>query len=325
MPLLPPVRTSSDAGAFFDWDGDLLDDFEAKALEGGDVHRGVRQEPNALDAEVGEDLAAEADSAKDAAGAGLGAFAGAQLLVEDEAGGWLLGLPGGNSRAFGRKNWRRRSGRKGRSSHLGGGGFDLEAARGVVQVEDDAAAGLGDDTHGLVENFAAAAVGEEDVACGAARVHANEDGMRARRTERNRRGGVGRLRAVQAVGGLGLRGTGMDSGALGAEVAADERDVALAAVDLAFVSDHAEFAVAGLDAALAGANDVALVAQAVANELGDGEHLEAVLAAEGDEVGDAGHLAVVAHDFADDAGGGETGEAREIHRGLGLAGTDQHA
>jgi hypothetical protein len=70
------------------------------------VHGGVREQADALDAEVGEDLAAEADGAEDAAGAGLGAFAGAQLLMEDEAAGLLrcgsdgmLSLPGLNRAA----------------------------------------------------------------------------------------------------------------------------------------------------------------------------------------------------------------------------------
>ena len=130
--------------------------------------------------------------------------------------------------------------------------------------------------------------------------------------------------------GKGIRegsgcGAGMEGGAVGAEVAANEGDVALATLDLAFVGDHAELAVAGLDAGFAGADDVALVAQAVADELGDGDHFEAVLPAERDEVGDAGHFAVVAHDFADDAGGGEAGEAGEIDGGLGLSGADQNA
>ena len=36
-------------------------------------------------------------------------------------------------------------------------------------------------------------------------------------------------------------------------------------------------------------------------------------------------VAVVAHDFADDAGGSEAGEAGEVDGGLGLAGADEHA
>src|SRR5277367_4181244 len=104
-----------------------------------------------------------------------------------------------------------------------------------------------------------------------------------------------------------------------ADVAAHQGDVALAAGDFALVGDHAELAVARLDGALSGADDVALVAQAVTDKLGDGEDEQAVFAAEGDEVGDAGHGAVVAHDFADDAGGVETGEPREVNGGLSLA------
>jgi len=39
----------ADAGALFDGDGDLLDDFEAEAFQGGDVHGGVREQADALD------------------------------------------------------------------------------------------------------------------------------------------------------------------------------------------------------------------------------------------------------------------------------------
>ncbi len=38
-----------------------------------------------------------------------------------------------------------------------------------------------------------------------------------------------------------------------------------------------------------------------------------------DQVGDAGHRAVLVHDLADDAGGGEPGEPREVDGGLGLS------
>ncbi len=55
----------------------MLDDLEAEALEGRDVHGGVGEEANALNTQIGQDLAAEADGAEDAAGAGLRAFAGA--------------------------------------------------------------------------------------------------------------------------------------------------------------------------------------------------------------------------------------------------------
>ena len=44
-----------------------------------------------------------------------------------------------------------------------------------------------------------------------------------------------------------------------------------------------------------------------------------------DQVRDAGHRPVVVHDLADDAGRREPGEAREVDRGLGLAGALEHA
>ena len=73
------------AYTLFDRNRNLLDDFEAEAFQRGNVHRRIRQQADALDAEVGENLAAEADGAEDAPGAGLRAFAGAQLLVQNEA------------------------------------------------------------------------------------------------------------------------------------------------------------------------------------------------------------------------------------------------
>ena len=179
-----------------------------------------------------------------------------------------------------------------------------------MEVEDCAAAFFGDHAHGVVENFATVAVGGEDVACGAARVYTDENGMGARRPCGTRvAGDVGR--AVMA------------GGATGAQIAAHERDVAFAAVDLAFVSDHAEFAVLGLDAGFACADNVALMAEAVADKFGDGEDAEVVLGAERNEVGDACHFAVITHDFADDAGGLEAGEAGEVDRGFGLSGANE--
>ena len=169
-----PKRRSG-AGALFDGDGDLFDDFEAEAFERGNVHGGVGEQANALDAEVGEDLAAEADGAKDAAGAGLRALAGAELLVEEDAAG---GCGRDGSEAAVPPGVERRGG--------GGDLVDLESARGVVEVEDRAAAFFGDHAHGVVEDLAAVAVGGEDVAGGAAGVHADENGVGA-----GRAGGAG--------------------------------------------------------------------------------------------------------------------------------------
>ena len=173
-------RLITGRGSILDGDGNLLDNFEAEALECGDVHGGIGEKTNALNAQVREDLAAEADGAKNASGAVLRAFAGAQLLMKDEAAGFLaagsgdcgtLGAVygGGKSRGNGRPLRIERRGRV----------VDREAARGVVEIDNDAAARFGDDAHGLVEDFAAVAVGGEDVAGGAAGVNADEDGMRA--------------------------------------------------------------------------------------------------------------------------------------------------
>jgi len=288
-------------GALFYGDGHLLYDFEAEAFQRWDVHGGVRQQADPLNAKVGEDLAAEADGAEDAAGTGLRALARAELLVQEEAVGGC----------------RCDAVRKGCAARIECGGdgrmlVDLKAARGVVQVEDGSATLFGDHAHGVVEDFAAVAVGGEDIARRTTRVHPNKNGVRTRRPSGARiTGHIGR----SLVAG----------GAAGAEVAADKGDVALAAVNLALVGDHAELAVLGLNAGFAGADNVALVAEAVADEFGDGKNAQAVLGTERDEVGDAGHFAVVAHDFADHPGGLEAGESREVDGRLGLAGADQDA
>src|SRR6266853_3111546 len=50
-----------------------------------------------------------------------------------------------------------------------------------------------------------------------------------------------------------------------------------------------------------------------------------MFAAKLDELGHAGHGAVFVHDFADDAGIIEAGDAREIDAGFGLPGADEDA
>ena len=69
--------------------------------------------------------------------------------------------------------------------------------------------------------------------------------------------------------------------------------------------------------------DVALIRHAIANKLGDGEHLQVVHLAEFDQVGHTRHTAVFIHNFTDDAGRLEAGDAREVHTGFGLAGAHQ--
>ena len=62
----------------------------------------------------------------------------------------------------------------------------------------------------------------------------------------------------------------------------------------------------------------------VLDQVGDGDHLQAVLPAVRNEIRHAGHGSVVLHDLADHAGRVQPGEAREIDRRLRLAGTLEH-
>ena len=91
---------------------------------------------------------------------------------------WSLrarGVPGeGRCGRWGTRSARRKARRRGR--RRGGSVIDFVAARGVVQVEEDSAALGGDQAHGFVKDFAAVAVGGEDVAGRAAGVHADQHG-----------------------------------------------------------------------------------------------------------------------------------------------------
>jgi hypothetical protein len=114
----PAGSTLSVGGLAFDWH--LLDDFHVEALEGGDVGGGVGEKADFVDAEVGENLAAETHLAKNAlmlafvvAGPGLALFRGeAGFAMEDDA----VRIDGA---------------------------VDVESAAGVVQVDEGAASGLG--------------------------------------------------------------------------------------------------------------------------------------------------------------------------------------
>ena len=70
--------------ALFQRNRHLLDDLQAKALQSGNVHGCIREQADAPDAQVGQDLAAQADGAQNASAAGLRAFARAQLLMQNQ-------------------------------------------------------------------------------------------------------------------------------------------------------------------------------------------------------------------------------------------------
>jgi hypothetical protein len=61
------------------------------------------------------------------------------------------------------------------------------------------------------------------------------------------------------------------------------------------------------------------------DDLGHGAHFQIVLFAEGDEVRQARHGAVGLHDLADDAGGLQAGQPRQVHGPLGLPGPHKDA
>ena len=127
------------------------------------MHGRIRQQADAVNAEVGEDLAAESDGAEDAAGAGLRAFARAQFLMEDEAGEFSSGATPAMAAPPGSK-----------AAEASGLVVDLKSARGVVQVEDDAATFFRNHAHGLVKDLAAVAVSGKNIAGGATGVDAHQ-------------------------------------------------------------------------------------------------------------------------------------------------------
>ena len=109
------------------------------------MRRGVGEQADLVDAEVGEDLAAEADLAKDAL-----------VLVVVVRTGFAMEE---NAVRFDRA-------------------VNVEAAAGVVQIDERAASGFGDEPQGpLHELVAVAGGGGEDVSREAVGVDADEDGL----------------------------------------------------------------------------------------------------------------------------------------------------
>jgi hypothetical protein len=123
-------------------DGDLLDDLDAEAVQSGHVRGVVGEQTDAGDAEVGEDLAAEAGLAQDALRRGGGGDAAA---VEVQAMCLLV---------------------------------DPEAALGVVEVDERSAADAGDGGERVVDGFSAVAEGgAEDGAGEAMGLDADQNGL----------------------------------------------------------------------------------------------------------------------------------------------------
>ncbi len=103
-------------------------------------------------------------------------------------------------------------------------------------------------------------------------------------------------------------------------VAFDQREM-LVIVDVGVVDDGAKVAAdAGRQRRRGGAINQRIVVQAVLNQVGVGDHFELMLLGEAQQIRLARHGAIVFHDFADDPGRFESGQARQIHRPFGLAG-----
>jgi hypothetical protein len=160
-----------------------------------------------------------------------------------------------------------------------------DAAPLLPQVDDDAAAGLLDDGHGLHELQATVAAQRvEDVAGEALGVHAHQD------------------RPV----------TG--------DVAHDQGQVD-AVVNRGLIGDRRELAELGGQPGVGDAPHELLAVRAVLDEVLDGDHLEAEAAGQVVELGQPGHATLLVEHLADDAGRIAAGQAGEIDGSLGVAGT----
>ena len=130
--------------------------------------------------------------------------------------------------------------------------------------------------------------------------------------------------AGEHVSGETLAVDTYQDGVVAGDIALDQGHV-LVLADRAVIGDSLELSVGGWETGLGDALDELVVTHAKRYEVGDGDYLEGVLIGKLGEVRKPGHGAVFVHDFADDAGGVETGEFSEINDGLGLAGADQDA
>ena len=110
-----------------------------------------------------------------------------------------------------------------------------------------------------------------------------------------------------------------------ADIAFHQSKVRLTAINFAFVSNNAEFAILRIYERLAHPMHISLMLHAISDELRHGEHLQSVLFAELNQVGHPRHGAVFAHDFADNSCWHKPCHPREIDGSLGLAGAHQHS
>ena len=143
-------------------------------------------------------------------------------------------------------------------------------------------------------------------------------------------GGLELLAAVAALGAEGVARQALAVHAhqhvpVGVDLALHQGHV-VDVVDAVLVDDGAEVARVGRGHGRLGRPPhELLVAQAVLDQVGDRDDLDAVDAGELHQIRQPRHGAVVVHDLADHAGGPEPGQPRQIHGALGLPRAPQHA
>ena len=112
------------------------------------MHRRIRQESNALDPQLRQNLPAQSNSAQNAAPSAPASLRGSAVRDAESA---APSAPRAPQRAL--------LPRRDRTPPAAS--VDLESARSVVQVKHHAATGFGNHAHRLVENLAAAAIGAQ--------------------------------------------------------------------------------------------------------------------------------------------------------------------
>src|SRR5438105_685508 len=244
----------------FDAERNLIRDGNSIAFEGHDFFRVISEDANVFEAQVDQNLRADA----------------AFVLDHTLARGLAIELA-----ALMKMNFRQRAGLLGT--------IDRKTASRVMEIEKNAAVFFGDSFERRRNEFTAIARrGTKNVASKTVRMDAHE-----------------RRRIVF-------------------QIAANERDV-LVMVHVTRIGNHFEFAEARGQSRFRHATHVALVLHAVANQVRHRQHFDAMFLAKFDELRHAGHGAVFVHDFADDPGRIEPGDARKVHGSFGLAGADEHA
>src|SRR6185312_5897306 len=111
---------------------------------------------------------------------------------------------------------------------------------------------------------------------------------------------------------------------LAADIAAHEGEMRFR-TEIAAVENGPKISERGGQHAFGASVHAVFVTQPEANQLGNRDHLQAMLRAEFMKLRDARHSAVPIHDFADHAGWIEPREAREVDGGFRLASANEYA